>query len=75
MKYLVTGGAGFIGGHLVDKLTEQGHEVIVVDNLSTGIKNNIPIEKSITFTVGCPSTRKIREASDKTPAKKLIRYM
>jgi UDP-glucose 4-epimerase len=41
MKYLVTGGAGFIGGHLVDKLIEQEYEVIVVDNLSTGIKSNI----------------------------------
>jgi UDP-glucose 4-epimerase len=41
MKHLVTGGAGFIGGHLVDKLIEQGHEVIVVDNLSTGSKSDI----------------------------------
>ena len=36
MRILVTGGAGFIGSHLVDKLVEMGHEVIVVDNLSTG---------------------------------------
>jgi len=41
MKILVTGGAGFVGSHLVDKLITQGNKVIVVDNLSTGKKENI----------------------------------
>ena len=35
MKHVVTGGCGFIGSHLVDRLLELGHEVVVVDNLST----------------------------------------
>ena len=41
MKCLVTGGAGFIGSNLVDKLIDEGHEVGIIDNLSTSDKSNI----------------------------------
>jgi UDP-glucose 4-epimerase len=41
MKYLITGGAGFIGSHLADRLINDGHEVTVIDNLSTGKLSNI----------------------------------
>jgi UDP-glucose 4-epimerase len=41
MRTLVTGGAGFIGSNLVDRLIEQGHEVTVVDNLSSGNLKNL----------------------------------
>ena len=40
MKVLVTGGAGFIGSHIVDRLIKEGHEAVIVDNLSTGKKKN-----------------------------------
>lgn len=41
MRILVTGGAGFIGSHLIDRLMEQGHEVLCLDNFYTGHKRNI----------------------------------
>jgi UDP-glucuronate decarboxylase len=41
MRILVTGGAGFIGSHLIDRLMNQGHEVICLDNFYTGHKRNI----------------------------------
>jgi UDP-glucose 4-epimerase len=42
MKILVTGGAGFIGSHVADALLGSGHEVLVLDDLSTGRKQNVP---------------------------------
>lgn len=44
MKYIVTGGAGFIGSNLVDILIEDGHDVDVIDNFSTGNKENCNVK-------------------------------
>lgn len=40
-KYLIAGGAGFMGSHLSEMLVREGHRVSVIDNLSTGVKENI----------------------------------
>ena len=42
MKILVTGGAGFIGSHVADGLLAAGHQVVIVDNLHTGHRSNVP---------------------------------
>lgn len=51
---LVTGGCGFIGSHLVEKLVEQGHKVHILDNLSTGKVDNLSAvtQKQIKFFLG-----------------------
>ena len=49
MRYVITGGAGFIGSHLVDKLLSLDHQIVVIDNLLTGRKENLRIHKNLTF--------------------------
>jgi nucleoside-diphosphate-sugar epimerase len=53
MRFLVTGGAGFIGSNLVDELVRRGHEVVVLDDLSAGKEANLAgVRSKIDFRVG-----------------------
>src|SRR5665213_947283 len=53
MRYLVTGGAGFIGSNTVQELVRCGHEVVVLDNLSTGKESNLAVVRDqIEFILG-----------------------
>jgi len=53
MKYLVTGGAGFIGSHITKALLEEGHDITVIDNLNTGKEENLELLKDqINFIKG-----------------------
>lgn len=52
MKILITGGAGFIGSHLVEQVLAAGHSVRVLDNLSTGKRENIPTNTQVEFVEG-----------------------
>jgi len=53
MRYVVTGGAGFIGSNTVDELVRRGHSVVVLDDLSSGREENLAeIRNKITFIKG-----------------------
>jgi len=59
MATLVTGGAGFIGSHLVEELLKEGREVVVVDDLSTGKVENLPESENLTFIKGSITDREL----------------
>src|SRR3989442_3430451 len=53
MRYLITGGAGFIGSHLAQHLVGAGHDVVVLDDLSTGRRENlVPVADRVHLIVG-----------------------
>ena len=63
-RYLVTGGAGFIGSHIVDALVAQGHQVLVLDNLSTGRQENLAdVFNRVEFVKGEIRDRALAEAA------------
>ena len=57
MRVLLTGGAGFIGSHIHDRLAERGHEITVFDDLSTGRRDNLPASTDLRIVdISDPST-------------------
>lgn len=65
MKIIVTGGAGFIGSNLVEALIAEGHSVFIVDNLSTGKRENVP-EKTKLFKVDITNKDQLAVVFEKT---------
>lgn len=60
MKILITGGAGFIASHVADLYLAKGHDVTILDNLSTGVKENLPKgAKFIQMDIGDPGVDRI----------------
>ena len=65
-KVLVTGGAGFVGSHLTEKLVAEGHDVTVIDNLSHGTAGNIKsVMRDINFVEGEILAQEVLEESVK----------
>lgn len=66
MNILITGGAGFIGSHIAEYFNEEGHQVFILDNLSTGDIKNIPfINKENFFNMDIREYKKVEEITKK----------
>jgi UDP-glucose 4-epimerase len=59
MKVMITGGAGFIGSHLADRLLKQGNEVLVIDNYSTGRRDNLKPHSRLKVVEGTIADRNL----------------
>jgi len=59
MKVLITGGAGFIGSHLADRLLSRGNEVLVIDNYSTGRRDNLETHPNLKVVEGTIADREL----------------
>jgi UDP-glucose 4-epimerase len=59
MKILITGGAGFVGSHLTDRLLASGHDVCVIDNFATGRKENLTPHSNLKIVEGTIADKKL----------------
>ena len=63
MKVYITGGSGFVGSHLTDRLISKGHEIFVVDNFATGRKDNLKKHSLLTFVEGSIADKNLIDES------------
>lgn len=72
MKILITGGAGFIGSHLADRLLAAGHRVAVIDNFATGRRDNLTPHPSLTVIEGSIADAGIVDPAFKLAAPEIV---
>jgi UDP-glucose 4-epimerase len=63
MRVLITGGGGFIGSHLADRLLADGHEVLALDNFATGRRDNLTESDGLTLVEGSLADREVVDAA------------
>ena len=66
-RALVTGGAGFIGSHVVDSLVRDGYEVLVVDDLSAGDASRLPPQRPLRGSTSPTLLRWLRRSTSSAP--------